>query len=69
MQQNDPKSSYEDAIAVFASLVGGLILARAVGEEALSARILKATTKRVIDRSRPRKNGHRSKTMLEVPDL
>jgi TetR/AcrR family transcriptional regulator, transcriptional repressor for nem operon len=37
----------EDAIAAFACMVGALILARAVSDESLSRRILKAAAKRV----------------------
>jgi TetR/AcrR family transcriptional repressor of nem operon len=37
----------EDAIAMFACMVGALILARAVNDEALSRRILKAAEKRL----------------------
>lgn len=51
MPGNNPSRRYDDAIAAFASMVGGLILARAVSEEKLSDRILKATVKRVLDRS------------------
>jgi TetR/AcrR family transcriptional repressor of nem operon len=39
---------YEDAIVAFAAMAGGLILARAVSDENLSNRILKATARRVI---------------------
>ena len=49
MREEDPARSNEDAIAVFASMAGALILARAVSDEGLSNRILEATAKRVID--------------------
>ena len=41
------KSTRSDAIAAFACMVGALILARAVSDESLSRRILKAAAKRV----------------------
>jgi len=44
---DDSSGRYEDAIAVFAGMVGALILARAVNDERLSDRILKVTAKRV----------------------
>jgi TetR/AcrR family transcriptional repressor of nem operon len=47
MPEDTPSRQYEDAIAAFASMVGALILARAVNDEHLSDRILKATAKRV----------------------
>jgi TetR/AcrR family transcriptional repressor of nem operon len=40
--------SFDDAIVAFASMAGALILARAVSDEGLSNRILKATAKRVV---------------------
>jgi TetR/AcrR family transcriptional repressor of nem operon len=48
MPRTSRSRSYEDAIAVFASMAGALILARAVSDEGLSNRILEATAKRVI---------------------
>jgi TetR/AcrR family transcriptional repressor of nem operon len=47
MPGDDSSGRYEDAIAAFAGMVGALILARAVNDELLSERILKATAKRV----------------------
>ena len=44
----DPARRHADAIAAFACMVGGLILARAVEDERFSARILRATAKRLI---------------------
>ncbi len=41
-----PSRRYEEAIATFACMVGALILARAVSDEALSSRILKTAAKR-----------------------
>ncbi len=55
MRQDDPSCSKEDAIAAFVSMVGALILARAVSDETLSRQILKTTAKRVMGASgRPR---------------
>jgi TetR/AcrR family transcriptional regulator, transcriptional repressor for nem operon len=52
MAEDEPSRSYDDAIAAFAAMTGALILARAVSNDALSNRILKATVKRVLDCSR-----------------
>jgi TetR/AcrR family transcriptional repressor of nem operon len=52
MAKDEPSRSYDDAIAAFAAMTGALILARAVSDDALSNRILKATVKRVLDCSR-----------------
>jgi len=52
MRQDDPASGKEDAIAAFVSMVGALILARAVSDETLSHQILKTTAKRVMGASR-----------------
>jgi TetR/AcrR family transcriptional repressor of nem operon len=49
-QASDARAS-DDAIAAFASMAGGLILARAVRDERLSNRILEATAKHVIDQA------------------
>jgi hypothetical protein len=38
---------YDDAIVAFAAMAGGLILARAVNDEKMSNRILKATARRL----------------------
>ena len=55
MHEDDPTAGKEDAIAAFGSMVGGLILARAVSDETLSDQILKTTAKRVTGASkRPR---------------
>ena len=51
MRQDDPSCSKEDAIAAFVSMVGALILARAVSDETLSHQILKTTAKRVTGAS------------------
>ncbi len=42
-----PSHRYEEAIATLASMVGAVILARAVSDEALSNRILRTAAKRV----------------------
>jgi TetR/AcrR family transcriptional repressor of nem operon len=47
MLDEDPSHRADDAIAALSSMVGALILARAVNDEHLSDRILKATAKRV----------------------
>jgi TetR/AcrR family transcriptional regulator, transcriptional repressor for nem operon len=44
--------SYDDAIVALASMVGALILARAVSDEGLSNRILEATAKRIVHATR-----------------
>jgi len=49
MPRTGKADNYDDAIAAFAAMAGGLILARAVSDERLSKRILEATAKRVID--------------------
>ncbi len=61
MRQDDPSCSKEDAIAAFVSMVGALILARAVSDETLSRQILKTTAKRVTDASRGRRTARRIK--------
>jgi|SRR5208283_4108120 len=61
MRQDDPSCSKEDAIAAFVSMVGALILARAVSDETLSRQILKTTAKRVTDASRRPRTARRIK--------
>jgi TetR/AcrR family transcriptional repressor of nem operon len=51
MPRTGEAHSDDDAIAAFAAMAGGLILARAVSDEGLSNRILEATAKRVIDQA------------------
>jgi TetR/AcrR family transcriptional repressor of nem operon len=48
---DDPSRRRENAIAAFACMAGGLILARAVSDEALSKTILETTAERVIRRA------------------
>ena len=47
MPEDAPAQRSDNAIAAFSSMVGALILARAVTDKRLSDRILKVTTKRV----------------------
>jgi TetR/AcrR family transcriptional repressor of nem operon len=61
MPVEDPSRRYDDAIAAFASMVGALILARAVNDETLSQRILHTTAKRVIQRTNVRGPAQRTK--------
>ena len=60
MPDDGEDSRYEDAIAMFASMAGALILARAVNDEELSDLILRSTAKRVIKRAKPRGTVRRS---------
>jgi TetR/AcrR family transcriptional repressor of nem operon len=61
LMPNDGKEGrYEDAIAMFASMAGALILARAVNDEELSELILKSTATRVIKRDKSRRSARRS---------
>ena len=48
MPGEDPPRRYEDAIAAFAGMVGALMLARAVNDNALSEQILHTTARRMI---------------------
>jgi TetR/AcrR family transcriptional repressor of nem operon len=48
MPRTSRSRSYDDAIVTFASMAGALILARAVSDESLSNRILKATARHVL---------------------
>jgi TetR/AcrR family transcriptional repressor of nem operon len=57
-----PHSS-EDAITAFAGMVGALVLARAVNDEALSERILQATAQRVSNLAGTRQPTRRAKRM------
>jgi len=52
MREDDRAAGEEDAIAAFVSMVGALILARAVSDEPLSDQILKTTAKRVTQSAR-----------------
>jgi TetR/AcrR family transcriptional repressor of nem operon len=63
MSGDDPSLRYEDAIAAFAGMVGALILARAVNDEALAERILQATAKRITQRTEVRRPAQRTKRM------
>jgi hypothetical protein len=59
-RHHDPSHRYDDAIAVYAGMVGALILARAVNDESLSQRILKGMAKRVGDLAIGRKRDRSS---------
>jgi len=60
MPGDDPSGRREDAIAVFAGMVGALILARAVNDEALAERILQTTAKQITQRTEARKPARRT---------
>jgi TetR/AcrR family transcriptional regulator, transcriptional repressor for nem operon len=60
MPGDDAPHRYDDAIAVYAGMVGALILARAVNDESLSQRILKGMAKRVGDLAIGRKRARSS---------
>ncbi|HSU89947.1 MAG TPA: TetR family transcriptional regulator [Sporolactobacillaceae bacterium] len=55
MRESNSSRATEDAIAAFVSMVGALIIARAVNDETLSDLILKSTAKRVVQRARVRR--------------
>jgi TetR/AcrR family transcriptional regulator, transcriptional repressor for nem operon len=55
LMPDDGRRPDEDAIVAFASMIGALILARAVRDDELSDLILKSTAKRVIKRAKVRK--------------
>ena len=61
MPVDDSSRRDEEAIAAFASMVGALILARAVNDEPLSDRILEATAKRVTQAGKARKPAQRAR--------
>jgi len=61
MPEDTPSRQYEDAIAVFAGMVGALILARAVNDETLSKRILHATAERITRQPKIRTPARRAK--------
>ena len=60
MPEDMPSRQYEDAIAVFAGMVGALTLARAVSDATLSDLILKTTAKRLLDPSTLQRAARRS---------
>jgi TetR/AcrR family transcriptional repressor of nem operon len=49
MRKADPDATPDDAIAAFATMVGALVLARAVEDEAYARRILDAATTRLLE--------------------
>jgi len=59
MRENTSPRNTEDAIAAFVTMVGALIIARAVNDETLSDLILKSTAKRVVQRARVRRPARR----------
>jgi TetR/AcrR family transcriptional repressor of nem operon len=61
MPEDTPSRQYEDAIAVFAGMVGALILARAVNDETLAIRILQATAERITRQPEVRTPARRAK--------
>jgi TetR/AcrR family transcriptional repressor of nem operon len=61
MPEDTPSHQYEDAIAVFAGMVGALILARAVNDETLAIRILQATAERITRQPEVRTPARRAK--------
>ena len=61
MPEDTPSRQYEDAIAVFAGMVGALILARAVNDETLAKRILHATAERITRQPEVRTPARRAK--------
>jgi TetR/AcrR family transcriptional repressor of nem operon len=61
MPEDTPARKYEDAIAAFAGMVGALILARAVNDETLSNRILRATAERITRQPEVRTPARRAK--------
>jgi len=61
MPEDASPRHHDDAIVAFASMVGALILARAVNDESLSDRILRATTKRVTQRTKVRGPARRTR--------
>ena len=60
MPGDDLSHRSDDAIVTLSSMVGALILARAVNDESLSERILKATAKRVTQPAEVRKPTRRT---------
>jgi TetR/AcrR family transcriptional repressor of nem operon len=57
---DDPSRRSDDAIAALSSMVGALILARAVNDEALAERILQTTAKQITQRTEARKPARRT---------
>ena len=66
MRENNSSRSTEDAIAAFVSMVGALIIARAVNDETLSDLILKSTAKRVVQRARVRRPARRRHSSMKA---
>ncbi|HWN58571.1 MAG TPA: TetR/AcrR family transcriptional regulator [Methylomirabilota bacterium] len=66
MRENNSSRGTEDAIAAFVSMVGALIIARAVNDETLSDLILKSTAKRVVQRARVRRPARRRHSSMKA---
>jgi TetR/AcrR family transcriptional repressor of nem operon len=66
MHEKNSSRSTEDAIAAFVSMVGALIIARAVNDETLSDLILKSTAKRVVQRARVRRPARRRHSSMKA---
>ncbi len=52
MRKENPAAGKDDAVAAFVSMVGALILARAVSDDTLSDQIMKSTAKHITGASR-----------------
>jgi TetR/AcrR family transcriptional repressor of nem operon len=61
MPEETPARQYDDAIAAFAGMVGAVILARAVNDETLATRILRATAERITRQPEVRTPARRAK--------
>ena len=48
LRQADPDATGDDALAAFATMVGALVLARAVDDEAYARRILESAVDRLL---------------------
>ena len=57
---DDPSIDQESIVAVFASMAGAMMLARAVSDEALSETILKATSKLITDCTKSKRRPKRA---------
>jgi TetR/AcrR family transcriptional repressor of nem operon len=49
LRKKNPHATPDDALAAFSTMVGALVLARAVGDDAYAHRILDAATARLLD--------------------
>jgi TetR/AcrR family transcriptional repressor of nem operon len=69
MSSDDSSITRDDALATFASMVGGLILARAISDPALSDHILEATSVWVNRTARPSAPSRRSHAKRTNPQI